>query len=144
MVSYRTGKFESPFIITDGEKKLIVEDFSFSVQTVLGEVKQPLLQPHGPFGPFKPPLPLWYLSIMTLTFSFLTACIFIFFNRFFKRRNFIQKVLKRKTYLSPSKFFILHLRNYKGDTHHSIKNLENLFKIFLEDLFFIPAIRSNQ
>ena len=139
VVSYRTEKFESPFIITDGEKKLVIEDFSFSVQSVLSETKQ-LVQPHGPFGPFKPPLHLSYLSIMTLTFFSLITCVFIFLYRFFKRRNFVQKVLNRKTYLSPSKSFILHLRKYKGDTHNSIKNLENLFKIFLEDLFFIPVI----
>lgn len=139
VVSYRTGKFKSPFIITDGEKSLVIENFSFSVQSVLNKTKQPI-KPHGPFGPFKPPLPLWYLSTMILTLCFFTACIFIFLHRFFKRRKFIQKVLSRKTHLNPSKFFILNLRKQKKDSPHSLKILENLFKTFLEDLFFIPAV----
>ena len=137
--SYRTGKFNSPFIITDGEKKLLIEGFSFSVQSVLSETKKPV-QPHGPFGPFKPPLPLWYLSAMTLVFLGLMSCLFIFFNRFLKRKNLIQKILKRKTYLSPVKFFILSLRKYKKDTPDAIENLERSFKIFLEDLLFLPAV----
>ena len=141
--SYRTGEFNSPFIITDGKKELFIEGFSFSVQSVLNETKQPA-QPHGPFGPFKFSLPLWYWFSISMSLVFLFLCIFIFLNRLLKRKKFIQKVLKRKAYLSPSKFFTIGLRKQKENSFNSLKDLENLFKIFLEDLFFIPAINQTR
>ena len=139
VTSYRTGTFQSPFIITDGEQSLIIKDFSFSVQSVL-KTTQKQSKAHGPFGPFKPPLPLWYFATMIFVLSCLSACIFIFLNRLFKRKKFIQKILNRKKGLSPSKSFILSLRKQKTDSILLAKNLEQLFKVFLEDLFFVPAI----
>ena len=139
VTSYRTGTFQSPFIITDGEQSLIIKDLSFSVQSVL-KAEQKQAKAHGPFGPFKPPLPLWYFATMIFVLSCLCACIFIFLNRLFKRRKFIQKILNRKPDLSPSKSFILGLRKQKTDSIPPVKNLEQLFKVFLEDLFFIPAV----
>ncbi len=139
VTSYRTGKFNSPFIITDGKESLLIKNLSFSVQSVLNQTEQPV-QPHGPFGPFKPPLPIWYLSATILTSVCLIVCLFSFLNRLFKRKRFIQTVLNRKTYLDPSKSFIINLRKQKDDSIHAIKKLETLFKIFLEDLLFIPAI----
>ena len=138
VTSYRTGDFKSPFTITDGEQNLNIENLSFSVQSVLNNTTQ--VQAQAPFGPFKPPLPLWYLSTMIFTICCLSACVLIFLIRFFKRKKFIQKVLNRKSYLTPSKSFIVSLRQQKEETSYSIKNLEKLFKIFLEDLFFIPVI----
>ena len=59
VTSYRTGLFNHPLFISDGKEKILVENFSFSVQSVLQEKKQPI-SPYGAFGPFKDPLPLWY------------------------------------------------------------------------------------
>ena len=139
VTSYRTGEFKSPFIITDGEQSLVIEDFSFAVHSVLkAEKQQP--KPQSPFGPFNPPLPLWYLTITIFSFSCLAVCLFIFLTRLFKRKKYIQKILNRNNHLNPSKAFILGLRKLKTESIQPIKNLEQLFKIFLEDLFFIPAV----
>ena len=137
VTSYRTGEFKHPFRITDGEQNFIVEDLSFSVQSVL---EKPQESPQGSFGPFRPPLPVWYLTTMLLAFACIAVCLFIFLKRWVQRKRYIQKILDRKTHLNPSKSFILGLRQQVKDSEYSIKKLEKLFKKFLEDLFFIPAI----
>lgn len=137
--SYHTGLFNSPFFISDGEKKVLVENLSFSVQSVLPGKTQPI-PPHGAFGPFRDPLPLWYWLSLSMSFLFLAVCVFLFIRRLWKRNNFIKKVSERKTYLYPSKFFIRGLRKKEEDSPDYIKHMEKLFKIFLEDLFFIPAV----
>lgn len=132
VVPYRTGKFKQDFIITDGKQDLVINDFSFSVQSVL----KPNTKIYGPFGPFKSPIPLSYFALMLFSFSCLVFCIFVFFNRWLKRKNYIQKILDRKTHLNPSKSFIMGLRQQT----YSIEKLEILFRTFLEDCLFIPAI----
>ncbi len=136
---YRTGDFKAPFIITDGKESLMIEDFSFSVQSVLKESKQPA-QPYGPYGPFKPPLPFWHLAALALSFGCLAGWLCILLNRLFKRKRYIQKILSRKNHLNPSKAFILGLRRLKIDSTSFAGDLERLFQAFLEDLFFIPAV----
>lgn len=142
VTSYRTGLFNSPFFISDGEKKVLVENLSFSVQSVLSEKKQPI-SPHGAFGPFKDPLPLWYWLSLSLSFLFLAVCVFLFIRRLWKKNKLIQKVINRKTYLQPSKFFVQGLRKKEDGSPDYTKHIEKLFKIFLEDLFFIPALNTN-
>ena len=139
VASYRTGVFNSPFFITDGEQNLMVKNLSFAVKSVLKKPKEET-EPYGPFGPFNPALPLWYIFVGIVILSCLIACISVFFYRIFKRKKFILTLLKRKTYLNPSKFFILHLRQEKTN---SIKRLEFLFKTFLEDFLKIPAIQKS-
>ena len=131
VTSYRTGTFKIPFLITDGKQSIMVENLSFSVKSVLKKPKEET-EPYGPFGPFKPALPFWYILMVTVILSCLIACIGIFVYRIFKRKKFIQTLLKRQTYLNPSKFFILHLRQ---DKTNSIKRLEFLFKTFFRGLF---------
>ena len=142
VTSYRTGEFKSPFVITDGEHSLLINDFSFSVQSVLrSETKQA----RGPFGPFPPKFPSLALGICTvLSVSGLSLFIFIFLRRFFERKKLIKKIIKRKTYLNPSKSFILSLRKPQIEKNHPIQNLESAFKIFLEDFFVIPATNQNK
>ena len=139
VTSYRTGELKNPFIITDGEQGFVIEDFSFHVQSVLKSEKQQA-KAYGPFGPFKPPLPLWYLTTMGISFFCFLVCILIFVNRLLKRKKHIQNILNRKTYLNPAKSFIIGLRKQKNDWTQTDRHLEKLFKIFLEDHFFIPAI----
>lgn len=138
VTSYRIGQFKYPFVITDGEQGFAVEDLSFTVQSVIG-TKQDTPKAYGPFGPFAPSLPLWFLLITIFSLVCLFISIFVFIKRLLKRKAFVQLVLNRKTYLDPSKFFILGLRKQTKNSDYSIKKLEMLFKSFLEDLFFIPA-----
>ena len=142
VTSYRTGLFNSPFFISDGEKKVLVENLSFPVQSVLPESKQ-AISPHGAFGPFKDPLPLWYWLSLSLSFVFLAVCMALFIRRLWKRKRFLQKVISRKTYLHPSKFFVRGLRKKEEDSQNYTKYMEDLFKTFLEDLFFIPAVNTD-
>ena len=139
VTSYQTGAFNHPFKITDGKQSLVIDNLSFAVQSVLKETKkQP--KPHGSFGPFKPPLPIPHLTAILLTLLFATGAFLIFLNRAIKRKKYIQKILNRKTYFNPSKSFILGLRQKTKNSDYSGQKLEELFKQFLEDLFFIPAI----
>ena len=111
VVSYRTGDFKGPFTVTDGERGFVVDDLSFSVRSVL-EKKSPA-QPHGPFGPFAPDPPLWLLVTTVFSFFCVILCGFIVLRRLLKRRRFINKLVKRKTYLNPAKAFIKGLRRQK-------------------------------
>lgn len=138
VTSYRTGNFKQPFIITDGERGFTVEDLSFTVQSVLEKGKEPP-KTYGPYGPFTPPPPVWLISITAFSFFCLLTCVFIFLRRLLKRKQFIQKVLDRKNHLNPSRSFIMGLRQMAKNPDYPVKKLENLFKAFLEDLFFIPA-----
>ena len=142
VTSYRTGEFKKPFILTDGNQKILIKDFSFSVQSLLNETKKSP-QVHGPFGPFKPPIHLWYLSTISISFIFLFSCLCIFLYRLFNRKTFIKTILRRNTYTNSSKSFILGLRKQKNTPLESLKQLEFLFKTFLEDHFFIPAIKES-
>ena len=131
---YRTGSFNHPFKITDGKQSLLIKDLSFSVQSILKDQKA-----QGPFGPFPAPFPSWYKPAWLLIFVFLIMGFGIFCYRLLKRKKFIQKILQRKTYLTPSKSFVIGLRKPQKDPIQAIKNLEQLFKTFLEDRFYIPA-----
>ena len=133
---YRTGSFHHPFKITDGKQSLLIKDFSFSVQSVLKSQKE---SAQGPFGPFPALLPSWYKPACLLICIFLIISFSVFCYRFLKRRKLIQKILQRKSYLTPSKSFVIGLRKSQTEPIQAIKNLEQLFKTFLEDRFLIPA-----
>lgn len=139
VTSYRTGLFQSPFFISDGEKEVLVEGLSFSVQSLLKGEKQPV-QPQGPFGPFKSPLPVWYRASASFSFLFLISLLLLLLYRWFQRKTFLQKVAERKSYLSASKSFISGLRKQTEDSPQYLQKMEELFKVFLEDCFLIPAL----
>lgn len=135
VVSYRTGTFNRPFIITDGKNSVSAEGLSFSVESVLSNNSKP----HPPFGPWQNPWPLWYLSSWGLSFVLLLVATFFFGRAFLKRKNFIEKINSRKGSDSPSKNFARNLRKKDIANPEYIKELEKLFKTFLEDLLLIPA-----
>lgn len=139
VTSYRPGEFKKAFIITDGNQGLVIEDLSFSVQSVLKENPTP----PSPFGPFRPPVPLWHFSAIAFTFLGLLLCVLYGTNRILKRRKYIQKILARKNNLHPSQSFIVNLRKQEIESSDYKKNLEQIFKTFLEDLFLIPAINQS-
>ena len=137
---YRTGAFKQSFYITDGENKLQIDNLSFKTQSVLTRQD---VKPYGFYGPFKlKPDPLYVLGfgLSALVLAFF-SCLFAY--RFFKRKKFIQSILSRQSHLNPSKFFAVHLRKEQKDLRESVKYLEHLFKIFLEDCLFIPAVNQN-
>ena len=139
---YRTGSFEQSFYITDGENKLQIDNLSFEVQSVL---TQQSAQPYGPYGPFRLNPDLLYMIGFGLCVFVLVFLSFLFFYRFLKRKRFVQSVLKRPAHLNPSKFFVLGLRKEQKDLIQSVGYLGSLFKAFLEDCLFIPAVdKSNK
>ena len=139
VVSYRTGIFDMPFVITDGENSVSTEGLFFSVESVLSNNSKP----HPPFGPWQNPWPLWYLSAWGLSFFLLLAASFFFGRIFFKRKSFIEKINYRRGTNSPSKNFAKNLRKKDTADPEYIKKLEKLFKIFLEELLLIPARKKN-
>ena len=137
---YRTGRFKQSFYITDGKKKLQIDNVSFEVQSVLTKQEA---KPYGPFGPFKLKPDLWYafgVGFSIIVLAFFTS---LFIYRFFKRKKFVQSVLNRQSHLNPSKFFVINLRKEQKDLSQSTKYLERLFKTFLEDCLFIPAVNQS-
>ncbi len=143
VVSYRVGHFQSPFIITDGHRRLVIDNLSFTVHSVLTNKKGPI-KPHGRIGPVKswPSNNIFKIINIVLFFGF-TIYMLNYLYRFFKRKSFIQKVIKRESHQNPSKFFVLRLRRQKNNPPHQIKELQQSFKIFLEDLFLIPTTERN-
>jgi len=141
VTSYRTGSFESPFYITDGEQAVQVENLSFQVQSLLTEKDK---EPYPAFGPFMTETPYMLLSV----FSFIcfVSLLGLFFYRLFKRIQFVKKILKKKK-LAPAKAFSLRLQreNETGgkvevdESSKAIMNLEKFFRIFLEEELFLPA-----
>ena len=140
IVSYQTGEFNSPFIITDGKQELLIKDgISFSVQSVLppGETHQPI----GPIGPFRAPHPsnfsILFVAALAICILFsVPLCLALGVWGFFKRRGFIRKIVRRNHYLNPEKVFVLSLKQNK-QLNQTV--LDTLFKAFLENRFFIPA-----
>ncbi|MBC6415728.1 MAG: hypothetical protein GDA46_04975 [Bdellovibrionales bacterium] len=134
VTSYQTGLFQKTFYISDGKESVKVENVSFEVQSLLTDKDK---QAQGPFGPF-----LSYSSYM-IFFIFFILCFIsglsVFFYRFFKRTRFVKKIFKRKSYLNPSKAFVLKLRKDSDSLKDLFENLEEGFKTFLEDRFLIPV-----
>ena len=142
VVSYRVGRFQNPFIITDGHRRLVIDNLSFTVHSVL--TKKGPIQPHGRIGPVKSWPSNNIVKIINISlFSGFTIYMLNYLYRFFKRKSFIQTVIKRESHQNPSKFFVLRLRRQKNNLPHQIKELQQSFKIFLEDLFLIPATERN-
>lgn len=138
VVSYRTGAFENiPFIITDGENSVSVDGLFFSVESVLPEKP---INPHPAFGPWKTPYPFWWLSLSGITLLSLLAGLLIFGNFFLKRKAFIRKIQNRRGEFLPSKQFINSLRKLDLESSSYIAHLSRFFRIFLEDLLFIPVL----
>lgn len=138
VVSYRTGAFENtPFIITDGENSVLGEGLSFSVESVLPEKP---VKPHPAFGPWKTPYPFWWISLSGIAFFLFLTGLMIFGRVFFKRRSFIKKIQSRCGPSLPSKRFINALRRMDLESPGYVKDLSRFFRIFLEDLLFIPTL----
>ena len=136
--SYRTGAFENkPFIITDGKNSVLGEGLSFSVESVLPEKP---VKPHPAFGPWKTPYPLWWLSLSGVAVFLLLMGLMIFGRIFFKKRTFIRKIQSRRGESLPSKRFIIALRRLDIESSNYVKDLSRFFRIFLEDLLFIPTL----
>lgn len=141
VTSYRTGSFEPPFYITDGEQAVRVENLSFQVQSLLTEKDK---EPYPAFGPFMTETP--YMLFSVFSFICFVSLLGLFFYRLFKRIQFIKKILKKKR-LQPAKAFSLRLRgeNETGEEAEAnerakaIMNLEKFFRIFLEEELFLPA-----
>ncbi|MDE0091671.1 MAG: hypothetical protein OXN83_00095 [Oligoflexia bacterium] len=137
---YRTGRFEQSFYITDGKNKLKIDNLSFDVQSVLTKKS---VKPYGPYGPFKLGPDSLYVFVFGFCVIALAFFASLFTYRFFKRKKFVQSVLNRHSYLNPSKFFAVNLRKEQRDLSQSVKYLEHLFKIFLEDCLFIPVVNQS-
>ena len=137
---YRTGRFKKSFHITDGKKKLQIDNLSFEVQSVL---TKKATKPYGPFGPFKLQPDLLFVFGFGLSIIVLAFFVSLFIYRFFHRKKFAQSVLNRLSHSNPSKFFIVNLRKEQKDLSCSLKHLEHLFKTFLEDCLLIPAVNQS-
>lgn len=138
VVAWRTGDFQNiPFVITDGESQVLVENLSFSVKSVLTEKSK---APHPPFGPWKSPILQWQLYCLVLAFLLLLLATVIFFKIFFKRKRFIEKIRARRSAELPGKTFARCLREIDIDSPDYVSALDRLFRIFLEDMFFVPAL----
>ena len=136
---YRTGDFNHPFIITDGTEKVFVDNLSFRVESVLQKTKDGM-KPEGPLGPFDFSSPLSWHPILIFVLLFLSWSA-LFIRGKWKRNQLINKIknrLKEKK-LKPSKIFFHSLRESEYLKKHSVQKLEQAFKLFLENLFFIPT-----
>ena len=138
VTSYRSGPFQGSFKVTDGTNSFFVENFSFSVDSVLSQTKQ-ISKPHGPFGPWREPFPFWYIPSWIVTLILFFTLGFVVLNRFLKRKNFLEHVEKRIRKRRPSKVFIKALRKEDNESPEFVKEMEGLFRSFLENLFFYPC-----
>lgn len=134
VTSYKTGLFDQPFFLTDGKQSLEIQSLSFEVKSLLTPADK---KAQGSLGPFQNSF--YTTSFILLLFSFLclTGLLSLFVYRFFKRNTFLRKVLKRKSYLDPFKSFVLHLRKDHESISALFKELEQGFKVFLENRLLI-------
>ena len=141
VVAWRTGDFQNiPFIITDGDSRVLVENLSFSVKSLLTEKSK---APHPPFGPWRSPILKWQLYCFVVAFLLLLAAAVIFLKSFFKRKRFIEKIRARGSTEAPGKTFVRRLREKDIDSPDYVSTLDRLFRIFLEDMFFVPSVEKS-
>ena len=135
--SYRTGDFDHPFQISDGETSIPVKNLKFSVSSVL--IQGPEQNPYPPIGPF------FIRESMTAFYSLFFVGFLIFIclaeltRRFVKRTLFIKEIRKKIRNNKPSEIFIKTLRLISSLENPSIKDLDMAFQDFFESEFLIPC-----
>ena len=135
VTSYKTGSFSQSFFITDGESSLEASPISFNVQSVLPQKKQ--IKSHSALGPWSEPFPVWYLSLWGVTgfcILFFSVAVFV---KFFKRKKFIKEMKEKQLAESPIKTFVKKVRRREKKSLRFVYELEQLFRSFMEELFFI-------
>lgn len=137
VVTYRTGKFQGDFLITDGINTLEVKPFAFEVASVLSKNKTQNQKSHPPFGPWLQAPSALYSGL--LIFSIILFCSFLAWLIFIynKRKTLSKTIQKRIRSHSPSKVFIKNLRLL---SQTDSKKIEHLFRVTLENLFCIFAV----
>ena len=168
--SYRPGDFQGAFFVTDGARGFSVENLSFSVASVLAGREKPLEKPHGPFGPWREPFPPWLAAAWGLAALLGAVSIGLVLKRFFERKRFAAKIQRRTRGARPSKIFIRAWRRREAaaarlsgapasapaagggekpkpqtaeESKSRIRDLEALFKAFLENLCLVPALNKS-
>ena len=140
VTSYKPGKFSGPFVITDGVKKLQVENFSFEVQSVFTNSQNLTQKSHGPVGPFVPMPSYTYFAFLIFAVVLTVSVVAVLISNYFKRKALTKDIVKRSRGNLPSKIFIKNLRQTNKESSDYLKIMEQLFKTALENLFFIAAI----
>ena len=136
---YKSGSFQGSLTITDGASSFIVKNISFQVDSVLKQNQE--TKAHGPFGPFRESISIWYFSLCGFTFVLFVSIVIHLVIRFFKRKTLIEKISQRQKNNRPSQIFIKAFRKLDSQSKNYILDLEILFQTFLENLFYISAVQ---
>ena len=167
VTAYRVGSYNTGFQILSDQGEVEVQPLSWKVESVLVPGQQ--VQPYPPYGPWRDPLPFWYgpaLALLLISFlTFLALKVRLFIRRKKKikevqarrQKTLVQRLSskdkqplprnKEQHYaLEPYQEFIsqLNMLSWKLHTnkgpHSLINEVEQAFRLFLENEFFIYAL----
>ncbi len=167
VTSYKPGSYSTGFQILSDQGGVEVQPLDWKVESVLPAGQK--VQPYPPYGPWRDPLPFWYGPVVALLTASLLTFLALKIRLFVRRKKKIKEVqIRRKKALlkadnsqdkllaqknkkpplalEPYQEFIsqLNLLSWKirdQKSPHSLMNeVEQAFRLFLEDEFFIYAL----
>ena len=145
VTSYKPGNYNTGFKLVSDQGVLPVQPVSWQVESVIPEEKKETIQPYPPYGPWKEPLPFWYLPLSVLTLLgfivFVSVKIYFFVNRKKKIQDIKDRLKNKKPFrefISQLNLLVREIGNKEGK--EIIKKVDRDFRLFLENEFFIFAL----
>ncbi len=144
VTSYQPGNYNTGFRLVSDEGVAKVKPLLWKVDSILPQNEKETTQPFPPYGPWKEVFPFWYKSLGVLLLLGLIAFIAVKTRAIIRRRKKIREVKDRLKNKKPFREFISQLNLLirelnKKDGKEIIIRLETVFRIFLENQFFIFA-----
>jgi len=146
VVSYQPGRYNTGFKIVGSQDVLHTKNLYWKVDSVIPQEKKETIAPYPAYGPWKEPAPIWYWPIATLSLLSLIAFITIKIYAYIKRKKKIKEVSNRLKNKTAFREFVSQLnllaRGIKDQSRKEfIVKLENYFRLFLENEFYIFTLK---
>ncbi len=148
VTGYQPGSYNTGFNLVSDKGVVKVQPVSWQVGSVIPEEKQESIKAYPPYGPWREPLPLWYVSLGVLTvlgvIAFLSVKTYFFINR----KKKIEKIRERLKNKKPFREFISQLNLLVREVGNKeakgiIVKVDKSFRLLLENEFFISALEEN-
>lgn len=154
VTSYKAGKFQPPFVITDGIHSVQVKDLSWTVESVLANVQEK--KPVPSKGPFALSMPWWVWTSLALGVLLLFTLVFLKIKKIWERKKLIEQLSHHSTALPPFHQFNKDLRSALRDWQQSeykkhqgsepftrrdlLQSTEKMFRQYLMRELLIPTL----
>ena len=146
VTSYKPGSYNTRFNIVSDQGAVTVEPLSWEVKSVIPKEKKGKIKPYPPYGPWRKASFLWYWFLWGISLLSLMIFITLKIRAFIKKKNKIREVKKRLKNKKAFREFISQLNLLAREAHGTdskkvISKLNTFFRLFLENEFFIFAIK---